>query len=543
MNIFGKKITIKSKNDENKNTGDREESNEQPSEKNVLLGAAEKLTTTLKDEKIRKTETGANKEASEKEEKKSVLTDTVNFLTGKEDEKTNEKKEKDVLPGFWEYARKVWKEPQSNETPQGTVNKALGIWKNYQDAKSHESSSRNVYEKISEAAALNTEFIVLLIGSVLVATFGLLQGSTAVIIGAMIIAPLMMPILGFALGSIWGDLKLISRSAITLFMGIIFAVLLSALISYIVPGSDYNAEILARTGPNLFDVLIALASGFVGAYAYANPMISSSISGVAIAVALMPPLCTIGITLGNQDFSLSLGATILFLINMVGIALAASLVFWRQKIHPVTDSKQTVKARAMKQILVASVVLIGLTVPVTIFTIDSFANKRDRNEAVAYINTNLPQAETTCDLTQNSSDAQTFKCTLVIPSYISKEQIEKIETQTQKFFHKKTDVVFTTLAVFNFSDDIESKIDQIIKDNIQGEVLKYELNRKEKESSLSLIVLAQKYPKQKTFDKTQNNLQELLGKDAKITLKILRGIEYENEEEKNAKDTENIEEK
>lgn len=462
-----------------------------------------------------------------KKEEKSSLRDTVNFITGKEEEKTEKES---FMPGFFEFASKVWNSDdlKKEKTLWG---KASSVWKNYQEAKSREGTSLNVYERISEAAALNGEFIVLLIGSVLVATFGLLQNSTAVIIGAMIIAPLMMPILGFALGSIWGDFKLLSRSLITLIAGVLVSVIISAFISFLVPGNEYNNEILSRTGPNLFDVLVALASGFVGAYAYVNPRISPSISGVAIAVALMPPLCTIGITLGNQDFSLAIGATILFLINMVAIALAASLVFWRKKIHPATDSQKVVKTRAIAQIAFSSVFLIALSIPVTIFMIDSFRSRMDYKKAMDYISQQIPEAEIDqCELKPISNEAGLLKCTLIVPSYISKKQVEEIQQNVKKLFHKETEVKFTTLAVFNFSGDLESQIDRLITENIHGEILKYELSEKAGQSDLDLIVLAEKYPRQKVFQETQKQLQELLGDNAKISLRILKGLGYENEE-------------
>lgn len=467
----------------------------------------------------------------EKTEEKSSLRDTVNFITGKEEEKKADKAKKEsFMPGFFEYASKTWNSDDLKEETS-FLGKASSVWRNYQEAKSREGTSLNVYERISESAALNGEFIVLLIGSVLVATFGLLQNSTAVIIGAMIIAPLMMPILGFALGSIWGDIKLLSRSVITLIVGILVAVAISAFISFLVPGNDYNSEILARTGPNLFDVLVALASGFVGAYAYVNPRISPSISGVAIAVALMPPLCTIGITLGNQDLSLALGATVLFLINMVAIALAASFVFWRKKIHPATDSQKVVKTRAIAQIAFSSIFLIALSIPVTIFMVDSFRSRMDYKEAMDYISQKIPEAEIDqCELKSISNDAGLFKCTLIIPSYISKQKVEEMQQNVKKLFHKKTEVKFTTLAVFNFSGDLESQIDKLITENIRGEVLKYELSEKAGQSDLDLIVLAEQYPRQKVFQETQEQLKKLLGDNAKISLRILKGIGYENEE-------------
>lgn len=528
MNIFNKEFWQK----EAKNI---DAMSQQKKNLKTSLEEKEKIPETVNLKTTLKEKFSADKE---KKEEKSALQGTVDFLSGKESE--GSQKKLTYLTGFWEYAGKAWKDEEVAQN-KGVAYKVFNIWQNYQEAKSRESSSLNAYEKISESAALNSDFVVLLVGSALVATFGLLQGSTAVIIGAMIIAPLMMPILGFALGTIWGDFKLISRSLLTLLIGVLFAVSLSAFISYLVPGSEYNREILARTGPNLFDVFIALASGFVGAYAYISPMISSSISGVAIAVALMPPLCSIGITLGNKDLDLALGATLLFLINIVGIALAASFVFWRQKIHPATDTQKEVKSRAIKQIVFSAFFLLALSVPVTWFMIESFRSKQEYSQAVEYISTAISGVEIdTCQMQEDSSsEEKTFKCTLVIPSYISQQQIEAAKEEVQKFFHAKTNIHFVTLAVFDSSDEIKKKVNALVAKSLDGEILKYEFSGEQDKKTLELILLARSYPNMNVIEKLSQEIRDVLGSGSQVNLKILQGMQYQDQSQEEQTKTTN----
>ncbi|HRX16872.1 MAG TPA: TIGR00341 family protein, partial [Spirochaetota bacterium] len=197
----------------------------------------------------------------------------------------------------------------------------------YKARRNKEKEDLNVYGILFDGASPSIEYYMLTILSCVIATTGLIQGSTAVIIGAMIVAPLMTPILASSLGVIWGDFKLMRMSFFSLVKGAILAILISSALAYIIPLSSYSDEILARTTPSLFDILVALASGSVGAYGYANKKINNTLVGIAIAVALMPPLCTIGIGLGTLNSQIAIGATVLFLINYVSISLAGAIIF------------------------------------------------------------------------------------------------------------------------------------------------------------------------------------------------------------------------
>ena len=182
----------------------------------------------------------------------------------------------------------------------------------------------------------------LLTTSTVIATLGLLVDSPAVVIGAMIVAPLMNPILSCAYGISTSDGLLIQRSLITIALGSATVMLLAWALDEAVPATILSDEIIARTTPNIVDLGIALAAGAAGAFSLTRPKIANSIAGVAIAVALVPPLCVAGIGLGLQDDvgvsveqviaigignQVSTGALLLFSANLIGITVAASLVF------------------------------------------------------------------------------------------------------------------------------------------------------------------------------------------------------------------------
>ena len=174
-----------------------------------------------------------------------------------------------------------------------------------------------------------TRFVSLMMLSTAIAVFGILGDSTAVVIGAMLVAPLMFPVLGVAAAVVMGWPRRIVSRTLLVAAGSLLAVLLAALISFLIPGmaTPLPAELLARTSPNLLDLGIALAAGAAGAYGQVRRHASDVLTRVAVAVALVPPLAVVGITLQLTEWQLALGATLLFLANVVGIVIAASATF------------------------------------------------------------------------------------------------------------------------------------------------------------------------------------------------------------------------
>ncbi|MBN2472491.1 MAG: TIGR00341 family protein, partial [Anaerolineae bacterium] len=176
-------------------------------------------------------------------------------------------------------------------------------------------------------ARSNATFYTLVLLSSLIASLGLLQNSTAVIIGAMLIAPLMAPLMGFALGLTQGKPHLMQEAIFTILKAILLVLVLTALLGTIWPVKTPTDEMLARGTPSLLDMLVAMFSGAVGAYALARKEVSSTLAGVSIAAALMPPLCTVGMAYAAGETRLASGAFLLFLTNIVSISLAAAGMF------------------------------------------------------------------------------------------------------------------------------------------------------------------------------------------------------------------------
>ncbi|MDQ3108551.1 MAG: DUF389 domain-containing protein, partial [Bacteroidota bacterium] len=161
--------------------------------------------------------------------------------------------------------------------------------------------------------------------AIFIASLGLNVNSTAVIIGAMLVSPLMGPIMGLGLGLAINDLALLRKALFNYLFSAGIGLTTSTIYFLITPISDAHSEILARTSPNIYDVLIALFGGFAGILATLSKQKGNVIPGVAIATALMPPLCTAGYGLATFQFQFFFGAFYLFFINSVFIALATLL--------------------------------------------------------------------------------------------------------------------------------------------------------------------------------------------------------------------------
>jgi uncharacterized hydrophobic protein (TIGR00271 family) len=185
------------------------------------------------------------------------------------------------------------------------------------------------FEEPDRAPKLIAWWVMLLL-SVVIATFAVLQDSTAVVIGAMLVAPLMVPILGAAAAIVNGEQHRVGGDLLLVLLGVLASIGLAFIIAKwtpaIVPLTS-NSQVTSRVNPNIIDMGIALAAGAAGAFATVNKRVASSIAGVAIAVALVPPLAVVGVTLEAGRYDDAGGAFLLFSTNLVAILLAAVAVF------------------------------------------------------------------------------------------------------------------------------------------------------------------------------------------------------------------------
>lgn len=194
---------------------------------------------------------------------------------------------------------------------------------------SHASQSQytTLFKNLREESRLSSSFMILLILATMIATFGLFINSSSVVIGAMLLAPLMQPIVSLSMGVLRQDSDLELNGAKSIAIGIIAVLATAAIIAHFTHIERLTSEMAGRLSPTILDLFVAIASGVAAAYAKSNEKVLGSLAGVAIAVALVPPLAVAGIGIGWVDWHMFSTAFLLFITNLVGIVLAAAMTF------------------------------------------------------------------------------------------------------------------------------------------------------------------------------------------------------------------------
>lgn len=230
---------------------------------------------------------------------------------------------------------------------------------------------KSLNRSLWRSADPSLNYYIMLFLSGVISTLGLLAGSTAAIIGAMIVAPLMGPITGMAFAITMGNRRLLKRSGLAVMTGALLTVGTAYLICSLVGLNTINSEIIQRTRPTLIDLAIGLAAGAAGAFATTRREVGDALPGVAIAVALVPPLSVIGIGIAFSNQSVFVGSTLLFLTNLAGIILSGGLIFIWQDYGSIKRAKRGLTA--------STIVIILLGVPLGLSMRDLIVEERARS--------------------------------------------------------------------------------------------------------------------------------------------------------------------
>ena len=233
--------------------------------------------------------------------------------------------------------------------------KAKNLFAEYFTLSPYLVSQADAEQSIRDGVSFRGTNMLILIFAIFIASLGLNTNSTAVIIGAMLISPLMGPIIGIGLGIGIHDFDLLSRSLRNLVMAATFSIATSTVYFLISPVGGGHSELLARTSPTIYDVLIGFFGGAAGIVAIGSKSKGNVIPGVAIATALMPPLCTVGYGLATWQMQYFFGALYLFLINSIFIGVATYIGVKLMKFQPAPTSNPERAKRVMKVVYVVSI--------------------------------------------------------------------------------------------------------------------------------------------------------------------------------------------
>jgi uncharacterized hydrophobic protein (TIGR00271 family) len=343
------------------------------------------------------------------------------------------------------------------------------------------------FDKIHETIEKELNFkgtnLWILVFAIVVASVGLNINSTAVIIGAMLISPLMGPINGMGYSLATYDFLLFRKSIKNFSFAVIASLLASTLYFTLSPLSTAHSELLARTSPSIYDVLIALFGGLAGIIAISTKQKGNVIPGVAIATALMPPLCTAGYGLATWQLSYFFGALYLFTINTVFIALASIIITQILKfpIRAVIDSNQKKKVNQLISVIIVLVLFPSIYFGYNLVQKEKFLkNASNYIKEVSIVEGNY--------LLKNEIKPEKYTISLVYGGpTLTAAQKQKIELKAKIFPFKKVKIEFK--QGFSF--------DEINKKNSEVENMKAELNR------LSMVI----QEKEKQLDSTKASIQ------------------------------------
>jgi uncharacterized hydrophobic protein (TIGR00271 family) len=306
-----------------------------------------------------------------------------------------------------------------------------------------------IYQSMLDSSHMDIEYASLLLLAGLIALFGLLENSAAVIIGAMLISPLMNPILSAALALLLGDGKMGKRAAVVLAISIAAVVGTTWLVALVIPLKQATPEILARTQPNLLDLFIAILSGLAGTLALRNSSVAMTIlPGVAIAVAVIPPLSVVGYGLSTNQNTIAGGAFLLFITNLVSIIFSAVVVFRLMGFRPRWEAEQG-RWKLKYRLGISAVVLILLSVPLFLTLRKAAIEVTIRSSVRSILNTAFQEHESSISHLDFSHvpNGLLIRATLETTQYVGSKAIEDVQADLRHKFGSGTTLRINQILV------------------------------------------------------------------------------------------------
>lgn len=287
---------------------------------------------------------------------------------------------------------------------------------------SHASTEeyKDLFTQLRENSRPSQNYVVLMTLSVILATFGIFANSSPVIIGAMILAPLMSPIISLSMGVLRQDPSLIKKSLVTVGLGLFIGYLFAIILTFITPINDMNIEITSRIKPNIIDLGIAVISGAAGAYAHSREEIAKTLAGVAISVALVPPLAVSGIGIAWLNWDVFFGAFLLVITNLTGMVLAGALTFLFTGYSPFR--------LARKGVLISFFVVLSLSIPLGY----GFFKVVQENQIIQSVNHKVINDIEIENVKVISTNPLVMSLDLIVNDYPTEKEIKDIKLKLSK---------------------------------------------------------------------------------------------------------------
>ena len=299
----------------------------------------------------------------------------------------------------------------------------------YFDIHFERADDATISKRLIGGAKIKGPALVTLILSIFIASIGLNMNSTAVVIGAMLISPLMGPILATGFGFATLNFTVVKSGILRLSLQVTIAVLASALYFYISPVQAATSELLARTEPNIFDVFIAIFGGLAGIIGQTRKTLDNVIPGVAIATALMPPLCTAGYGLANGNWHYFFGAGYLFFINAFFIFFASFIVL--KGVYSLPSHKQAEEINRRNQLIFLVIGLI-MAIPSIYAGYDMTIKYSESNHIEQFIKTNINQDGRRLVIDYSLDRVNKLVDIVVVGAPVTSEERSQLDDKLQK---------------------------------------------------------------------------------------------------------------
>ncbi|MFV0288683.1 MAG: DUF389 domain-containing protein [Mycoplasmatales bacterium] len=296
------------------------------------------------------------------------------------------------------------------------------------DFSQNAQSMYKINEAMHDNLKISIDNIMILSAAIFIACIGLNTNSTAVIIGAMLISPIMGPLLTIAYAFIIEDIKLLKKALFRLLIYIIVALIISTIYFNLSFIKNPTEELIARTNPTIFDILIAIFGGVAGIIGITRKNHSNVIPGVAIATALMPPLCTIGYGIANLNYTYILNASILFITNAYFIILTAVIILYFMKFHREGDIEGKSEKR-IRMIFITVFIIILIVTVLNTSTLITRANVEGKLDTYIYENINTEETQL---ITSMSIDYPNEKVILTVNGELMEYQKARLKTYIQE---------------------------------------------------------------------------------------------------------------
>lgn len=369
----------------------------------------------------------------------------------------------------------------------------MNRWNNLIDLKGDSASMEVINQRILSDATIEGTNLIVLVMAIMIACIGLNLNSVAVIIGAMLISPLMGGIVATGYGMATYDVPFIRKSLIKLSFQVVLAVLTASIYFLLSPLTSPTDEMLARTTPTIWDVLVALCGGIAGAVGNTRKEKSNVIPGVAIATALIPPLCTAGYGLASGNHTFFLGALYLFFINAFFIALSSFLVFKILKVPPHGDIAE---AHFRKQRLVLVTLGLLITIPSIYLAHQTVKDALQEVQVKSFIQTDMQFEKTSVVSYTLKDDTLTVD---LVGAVLTAEQIEQLKT-AMGHYHRLQGI---TLSIIQGNRNLNTEeVQQLINARIEKQ------GKADKEASYKMLT-SKYYPAYERAAADQQVIQTL----------------------------------